>query len=655
MTTDATPAVPFTQTALAVAEAFEEHQVATYLVGHNGLSVETDNGAIQISANFVHVRAIGSDGSDENYSIVLDWKTPREQIRTKVFPIARIIGDWSNLMVELTNQGLNIPPSYQNHFKMYLSLAAGSPDVPRVRLVSKMGFFPVDPAKPAGAFSFMLPKGAIMPPETDIGEVLFMPPITSPVHEAYNSAGTLDAWKEALAPAAGNALWVFDACAGFAAVMLEVIDAENFCFHTWGGTSAGKSTGGQIMMSVFGCAANSQQSLKPSLFQNWTTTSNGIETLAVSHSGGGMFLDEIAALPQGASLNIYAILQGRMKVRMNEFGGMRAQHNWRILLLSTGEISLRERIEQEGQRRVMGGEMIRALEIEVDELPPDDRLSREEGERLADHLRKFLGETYGTAGPAYIRALMTTFPTFLELRTAFNQEVELRLAELVEYLSQFRPLLSAHKRALRHFALVYAAGAWAVEAEVSPFSMADVTRHVLSVVTVWLEGFPHLSEQDKLLNDLRAYILAEQFHLVVTSKTRRESLDRRRRPTMLLHDGKLWLSPERFESACGELPMKKAAKMLDRLGFLHRHEGDAQHKTKVTVWPEIFGSARYYALCADRLFSGAELELLAQTGPRPSGAVCGTLRGHQDEPEDLSEDSDNDEWDDGLERAPYDM
>lgn len=614
-TTNAVSTLSPLQTDSAMRDGFEEHRVESFIIRHNGLAVETSNGIVPITSNFVDVKAVGCNGSGDQWSIVLEWKTPNEQFRVKVFPVARIMGDWSNLIVQLTNQGLIVPPAHQNQFRNFLSLAIGTPTIPRVRLISKIGFFPLDPANPDGAFGFMLPKGPILPLDTNITPVLFMPPIASTTHEAYGESGTLDAWKEELAPASGNVLWVFDLCLGFTSVMLEVIGAENFCFHTWGETSGGKSTGGQIMASVFGCAANSQQSLKPSLFQNWTATANGIETLAVAHSGGGLFLDEIGALPQGASLNIYALLQGRMKARMNEFGGMRDQHNWRILLLSTGEISVRQRIEQEGQRKVMGGELIRAIDIPVDELPPDSKLAREESELLANRLRKFLGENYGTAGVAFIEALMALFATFAEMRAALNQEVDVRLNELCDHLSQDRPLLPAHKRALRHFALVYVTGLWAAKAGASPFSEEDVKNTLLNVATAWLQDFPHLSEQDKLLDELRAYIQTERFHLKDTRKTRRESCSSRSKPTMLLHDGKLWLSQERFETACGELPFKKAAKMLDRLGVLHRHEGDGQHKTKVSVWPEVFGSTRYYAFFADKLFSVSELEGFVKQGP----------------------------------------
>jgi putative DNA primase/helicase len=615
MTTPTLPVNAPAATNPAVPEAFEEDCVDKFIVRPTGLAIETADGITPITAFYVKVIAIGSDGNDDQWSILLEWKTPNDQLRFKAFPIARIHGDWSSLVVELTRQGLIVPPVYLNQFRMYLSLAIGAPTIPRVRLISKIGFFPLDPAIPDGAYGFMLPKGPVLPADAEIGPVLFMPPFASPTHQAYGAAGTLDEWKEALAPAAGNALWVFDHCLGFAAVMLEVIGAENVCFHTWGETSGGKSTGGQMMASVFGCAANSQQSLKPSLFQNWTATANGIETLAVAHSGGGMFLDEIGALPQGASLNIYAILQGRMKARMNEFGGMREQHNWRNLLLSTGEISVRQRIEQEGPRKVMGGEMIRALDIPVDELPPDALLTREAGEHLANHLRQFLGEHYGTAGVVFIQGLMEAFPTFEALREDLNLSVNEAHELLCTHLNQYRPLLSAHKRALRHFALIYAVGRWAVQAEASPFSEEHVTHAVLSVATAWLQEFPHLSEQDKLLHELRAYIQTHCFHMIITQKTSQAAFAHNRKPQMLLHDGKVWLSPERFEAVCGELPMKKASKMLDRMGLLHRHEGDGQHKTKVSIWPAVFGPTRYYAFYADKLFTAAELESLSRQGP----------------------------------------
>ena len=82
---------------------------------------------------------------------------------------------------------------------------------------------------------------------------------------------------------------------------------------------------------------------------------------------------------------------------------------------------------------------------------------------------------------------------------------------------------------------------------------------------------------------------------------------------LVLHDGKLCFSPVRFEQAVGKMNAKAAGKLLDRLGILHRHDGDGQHKTKLTVKALAIEGERYYAVYANRLLSAEQLvELLAR-------------------------------------------
>lgn len=597
-------------TAREAFEAFQPQRVGAYTVTKTGIVVENDEAVDRITSTYVYVRAAGRDVEGENWSALVDWMTPDAEIREWVIPYTRLCGDWGTLSVELGRRGLIVQPMFQRDLRSYLIEAMQHPATPRVRLVQRIGFFPLDPRAPDGAYGFMLPDGPILPEGADIEPVLYMPPLPSQVEDAYAVSGTHEEWSRVVGEAAGNDLWVFDVVAGIAAVMLDVARCDNFGIHTWGATSSGKTTGARVAMSALGRTSASSASDRGTLWQTWTATSNGVELLAVSHSGGALMLDEIGATPQGVGLNVYALLHGRTKARMTEYGGMRQQFTWRLLVLSTGEVSLVDRIEQDGQRRAMGGELVRFLGIPIDELPVDESMSHAEGEALANRLKAMVGEHYGHAGRHFVRALLSAYPNYQELSDAVRTAVDATTQDLIAQFEQEWVLKPPHRRALRQFALLHVCGCAACDYGSIPFSVDDVDRAITSAIRAWLKGFPGTDESDRLPALLRSYFYCEdrRYAVDLATENRREWEDGGWMPDVFYHDGKVWFSPEAFEVACEGQPPKRVAKALDRLGILHRHDGDGQLKAKITVWPSVFNGARYYALHARGFLSEADIE-----------------------------------------------
>jgi hypothetical protein len=594
---------------------FEEYPINEFLVAADGLYTHQGENKIKFTSNFVEVKAIGCDGSSDQWSIILEFYNLKNECRTKLIPFTRLTGDFPAIMAELSNQGFIVDASCGNRwFKNYLTCASVYLTTRHVRLITKIGFFPLNPKEPDGAFGYALPSNTIFAPNTDNApDVLFVSPVPSPTHAAYHAAGDLETYVAVLEPAKGNVLWVFAFCVGLAAIMREVIGSENFGVHIYGESSTGKSTGGQIAMSIVGCCADSQQSVKPTLRQSWVTTTNAIELMAAAHSGHALFLDELGAMSAAQAMEIYPVIQGQGKTRMSQHGSMQDRLTWSILVLSTGELSMRERILQEPNRKIKEGEMIRILDIPVDNLPLDTSLTVEEREQLAITLKAFLSDNYGVVGIKFIEEIIAAYSNLQELKMDLNSRVNLCYEALCAYLVQIRPSLSSlHKRAVKHFAIIWAAGQLAVEAEVSPFSEEDIEFAISNVARVWLEDFP-LAENEQLLLQVKKLVNNQRLQIVNTDIGKaRDFLSKK--PDILLHDGKIWLSPAFFEAACDEqFNVLRASKLLYNMGALHRPDGSDQYKIRVSVWPEVFGKAsRYYALNATKLFTVEELEKLTK-------------------------------------------
>lgn len=616
---------PFPGTILPVAKAvdaaFAPHQLGHFIVGEDCLTFDDGDESVQVTATQTYVAFLCSETNGKGHGFCLAWKNRNGKACSKVITMPRVMADWNALLGELGDEGLFVLSP--RHLKSYLMEACSRALLPEVRLITEIGFFPLNPEDPDGAYGFMLPSGAILPVESELAQVKaedlrYRPPFEHKALGAYTVAGTHAQWKEGVAPAEGNVLLVFCTCAVLASVMLKVSGGENCGFHLHGLSSSGKSTAGQVGMSVIGCAADPQSSSKPTTFGSWSATDNGRELMAACASGSAMFQDELDSSPKGTSITIYPLMNGSGKVRMRSAGGLSTQHFWRLLVLSTGELSLYERIMREPQREAMLGELLRFLDIPVDNLPRDPSLTVEQAQVLAQTLKRRSGEIYGSACVAFVQWLFNHYQTQRELRDALLSAIEVAHAELCGHLEARRPLRAAHKRAVRHFALVLAVGRWAADG-VLPFSVAAIERAVFAIAEAWFDNFPSLNEEDRLLDSIRRY-LRDQRENIVSTATTTEAQQAGRVPKILWHDGRLYIAPEGFLQACGDMPMVKAGKVLDRLGVLYRHSGEGQ-KVKMTIWPSLFRNQRYYALDTSRLFGERELAELISAGSNDAGMV----------------------------------
>lgn len=599
-------------------ELFTQYRLGRFFVTKDGLYVNQEKKRVKFTNTFAEVRAVGCNGLKEQWTLILSFSSLDGDLFTKCIPFSHLSSDFSAIMAELNDQGFMLQSAHSNdrsYFKEYLTQASNSHETPRVLLINKMGFFLVDPMDPQGGYGFILPHFTLFAKGVEPIDTLFMPQVQSSTHQAYKTGGDLKSYLATLAKVKNNVLFVFDYCLGLASLLRELGESENFGIHTYGQSSTGKSTGGQIAMSVVGCCADSQQFDKATLRQSWVSTSNGIEAAAAASSGHLLFLDELGAMSAGESVGIYALLQGQGKTRMTQYGGLKNKLTWNILVLSTGEVSMRECIEKEPYRQIKEGEMIRILDIPVDDLTWETDLIEEERQQLVSELKSFLSENYGVVGQAYIEAILDTFPTMAELKANFKIRIEECYDVLCEDLQSLRPSLSPlHKRAIKHFALIWAAGLLAIEAEVSPFSNEDINLAVTDVARAWLAKFP-LKEEEQLLLDIKDF-LQSQCSRIVDTQTREQSEFTASKPGILLHKEKIWLSDSVFTLFCDH-NLGYVAKLLCKTGVLYRAKGNDQYKTKLTVWSDVFGrGSRYYALHVTKLFSVEEWEMLKEQIPK---------------------------------------
>jgi len=268
--------------------------------------------------------------------------------------------------------------------------------LPRARLASRCGWH---------GNSFALPDRALGSDE----QVIYQS--TSAIRPGIRSRGELRDWQSRIARHAdGNSRLTVAICAAFAAPLLKPLGIEGFAIHFRGMSSSGKTTCLNLSGSVWGGPSDTDGS--NGYKQIWRATANGFEGLAEAHCDLPLTLDELGQIRgEHAAQVAYQISGGLGTTRATRTGCAAARKEWRTLIVSTGEISLAEKVK-ESSSRMMAGQEVRFVDIPADAgrglglfdyVELIDGVSEKDCARhFAERLNSACREYFGTAGPAFV-------------------------------------------------------------------------------------------------------------------------------------------------------------------------------------------------------------------------------------------------------------
>lgn len=294
-------------------------------------------------------------------------------------------------------------------------------------------------------------------------------------------AGTLAEWQQEVARyAVGNSRLVLSISAAFAAPLLYPTGNESGGFHLRGASSTGKSTALIVAGSVWGGGG------MRGFVRTWRTTGNGLEAMAEGHCDMLLCLDELGQVDAAQASEIaYMLANGTGKVRAGRYGGSRRIAEWRLLFLSSGEISLADKIAEGGRgRRVAAGQEVRVVDIPVDTGCGlglfEDLHGFPSADALAQHLKHAAMKFYGTAQRVFIPHLERQFA---EIAPTANGYV-------AEFLKEHVPTGADGQvmRVARRFALVAAGGEMATAYGVVPWPAGEATKAAAKCFRDWLTG-----------------------------------------------------------------------------------------------------------------------------------------------------------------------
>ena len=209
-------------------------------------------------------------------------------------------------------------------------------------------------------------------PETILGhkpedpEVFYQPVLQQDVR-SLTAKGSLKDWQYHVADKTKkNPLLLFGILAGLAGPLNKLAKGESGGFHFCGDTSTGKTAIAQAAASVWGDASDPQNMADRTSIRKWKSTVSGLEAYAQLHNDIVLCLDEIGGTrPEDVSEAIYLLTGGIPKGRSQADGGSKRQPTWHTLLISTGELTIEQVLNQAGQEQ-KGGQRHRMPDIRCD-------------------------------------------------------------------------------------------------------------------------------------------------------------------------------------------------------------------------------------------------------------------------------------------------
>jgi uncharacterized protein (DUF927 family) len=377
---------------------------------------------------------------------------------------ADLHGDPRTLAATLARQGLWISPKHRQQLVEYFnSLEVDE----RVTFVPRTGWHNVGNRR-----VFVLPDEAFGADEL----VLLNADTASP----YGCRGSLTDWQNGIGRlTARQRLGVLAVSTAFAGPLLHISGQDGGGIHIRGSSSTGKTSVGRAGASVWG---------PRTYMRSWRATANGLEGAAVLATDTLLVLDELGVI-DSRELNaaVYQLAIGAGKNRARRDGSMRAPATWRVMVVSTGEVSIASKVEEDKNRRARAGQEVRILDIPADagrgygafDAPRDGENS---AAGLADEIVRSAEEYYGTAGPAFLQAIIGR--GIENVTDYINTAIENFCANTLKFGTD-----GQIRRAARRLALIAAAGELAHDLGIVPhWQKGEPTKAAEFALEQWIAG-----------------------------------------------------------------------------------------------------------------------------------------------------------------------
>ena len=477
----------------AIRRLFEEAEESIYYMHPTkGLMATITNGKgedeitedIRISGVFEILGRV-RDPNGEGWARLLRWRDADNVWHSYAVADASLHGDPKTVCSELASRGLEITTSkHRPHLIHYLNQA----ETPhRVTEVPTTGWHDIADKK-----IFALPEQII---GAFNGEKVIVRGAAD--NSPFESRGTLADWKAGIGHLAdGHARAIFEISAAFSAPLLKLLGMEGGGFHLYGRSSMGKTTLVKAAASVWGKGATD-----PGFVCSWRSTANHLEAVAALHTDTILPLDELGvAEAKEAATAVYSFTSGVGKGRANRYGYARRSLTWRVMILSTGEVRLTDKLVED-RRKPHVGQQVRLVDIPADAglgFGVFDSQGKDGGSQvLADKIKAAAQICYGTAGPEFVCKLIA------------DGDPD-KIKQMLELFRRNAPKDADSQilRVLDRFGLVAAAGELAIQFGIVPWRTGAAIEAAKACFDAWFadRGGAGAGEDMAALSQVRLFI-----------------------------------------------------------------------------------------------------------------------------------------------------
>lgn len=557
----------------------------------------------------IDIVALSRDAQNQNWGLVLEFKDSDGKLHRWCMPM-EMLAIGSACRGPLLNMGLNIAPSERyDYISAYLLAAKPSA---RALSVSKPGWH----------------NGVFVLPNRIIGrsqEIVALQTNDPTGANIFKQQGTEPEWQQQVAaPCQGNSRLVLAICAALTGPVLDLLQEESGGFHLQGPSSTGKTTSLEVGASVWGGR---------DFVRTWRTTDNALEAVATRHNDTLLALDEMSQVdPRKVGEVVYMLANGQGKGRANQSGGGRPVASWRLMILSTGEVTTADHLAS-GNMRSMAGQEVRMINIQADAGAGyglfENIHDLESAQMLSIALKKRTTQHFGHAGPAFIE--------FLADDASRDSIVEQIRNGTESFIKNHQPVDSSGQvvRVLKRFALVAAVGEAAIKLNILPWAEGEAIQGARTCFYSWINargGVANL-EADQAIAQIQRF-LEQHGESKFTSWDTNMGVQDFDRPTInragfrkkslhgqnvLTERTEYFVFPESFRTeVCAGLNSRDVVNVLMQHGLLVTgSDGKAQKSVRL---PGI-GTKRMYHLSADIMGTIQEEEVESEPQPQQDPAV----------------------------------
>jgi uncharacterized protein (DUF927 family) len=435
--------------------------------------------------SWLQVAARTRDPQGDNYGYLLHWLDDDNRHRYWAMPAELLAGDGSEYRRILLSRGMRLSNSVKA--RQLLSL-----------FIQQMGELATQKAISVNCIgwhqhAYVHPRLTFYPSEHSNNPRMVLQTM-HPI-EGFIQQGSSDSWRQQVGRyCLDNPLLIVGVCAALAAPLLHLCGVDGFGLHLYGASSTGKTAALYPALSVWG---------EPNqLRHSWRATANGLEGTALAHNDALLALDEMGEVdPKEAGDVAYMLANGQGKTRAGKYGEMRLPARWRLVFLSTGEVTLESHLASIG-KRVKAGQQVRVIDLSADAGAQMGVFNHSHGMNaadLADHLKQQSRQHYGCLVLDWLRYLTQHSA---QVRPVF-QNVRQR------FLASLPPEADGQvRRVAEKFALLASAGLLAIQAKVLDWPAQSVEAACLSQLNQWIlaRGGVAANEDQQAIRQVRSFI-----------------------------------------------------------------------------------------------------------------------------------------------------